>query len=152
MEAATLQRLINYWPPFFFSGIRATKIQPDFSAVEVRLKLRWSNRTLLGAQYGGNLYAMTDAWYGMMIMYRLGKGYQVWDQRASIDFIAPARTDVYATFRLDDNAVESIRERTSTGEKFLPEFEVEVVDTNNVVVARISKTVYVRQRQKEVGR
>ncbi|GAB3247925.1 hotdog family protein [Chitinimonas naiadis] len=146
MKASTFKRLINLWPPFLFTGIHATHISADYREVDCRLTLRWFNRNYVNTHFGGSLFAMTDAWYMLMLMPILGKDYFVWDQSAAIEFIAPARGVVTARFRLDDATLTTIREQTAGGEKYLPQFVVDIVDESNTVVARVNKTVYVRKK------
>ncbi|GHD61055.1 DUF4442 domain-containing protein [Jeongeupia chitinilytica] len=148
MNASLLRRLINWWPPFLLTGIHATRITADYHEVDVELRLRWYNRNYVGTHFGGSLFAMTDAWYMLMLMHTLGRDYYVWDQSASIDFLAPGRGVVTARFRLDQGTLDDIRTRTDGGEKYLPQFNVEIVDTKGEIVARVQKTLYVRRKPK----
>lgn len=146
MKANTLRRLINLWPPFLFTGIHATRISPDYREVDCQLSLRWYNRNYVGTHFGGSLFAMTDPWYMLMLMPLLGRDYFVWDQQAGIEFIAPGRGKVTARFRIDDATLAEIRERTANGEKYLPQFVIDIVDEQNELIARITKTLYVRKK------
>jgi len=141
-----VRRLVNFWPPLFFTGIKATHISPDFRHIEVVLKLRWYNRNFVGTQFGGSLFAMTDPWYMLMLVHNLGPDYFVWDKSAHIDFIAPGRAAVKAVFRVDDDLLERIYAHTAEGKKYLPTFTVDVVDTEGHVVARVHRTLYVRAK------
>lgn len=146
MKANTLRRLINLWPPFLFTGIHATRISPDYREVDCQLSLRWYNRNYVGTHFGGSLFAMTDPWYMLMLMPLLGRDYFVWDQQAAIEFIAPGRGKVTARFRIDDATLAEIRERTASGEKYLPQFVIDIVDEQNELIARVTKTLYVRKK------
>ncbi|GLR14808.1 DUF4442 domain-containing protein [Chitinimonas viridis] len=146
MKANTLRRLINLWPPFLFTGIHATRISPDYREVDCQLSLRWYNRNYVGTHFGGSLFAMTDPWYMLMLMPLLGRDYFVWDQQAGIEFIAPGRGKVTARFRIDDATLADIRERTASGEKYLPQFVIDIVDEQNELIARVTKTLYVRKK------
>ncbi len=140
------RRLVNFWPPLFFAGIKATHISKDFRRIEVVLKRRLHTRNMVGTQFGGSLFAMTDPWYMMMLTYNLGRDYFVWDKSAHIDFIAPGRTSVKAVFTLDDAILERIREHTADGRKYLPNFAIDIVDDNGQLVARVHRTIYVRTK------
>lgn len=146
MKKALVRRLVNFWPPLFFAGIKATRISPDFRTIDVALKLRWYNRNYVGTQFGGSLFAMTDPWYMMMLMHNLGGDYYVWDKSAHIDFTAPGRGPVRAEFRLDDATLDRIRAHTRHGEKYLPEFTVDILDRDDTLVARVVRTIYVRHK------
>lgn len=146
MKAYLFRRLINSWPPLFFAGIAAKSISDDYRAVEVVLKLRWYNRNNVGVHYGGSLFSMTDPWYMLMLMQNLGKEYYVWDKLASIDYIAPGRGAVRARFQIDDALLDDVRAKTASGEKYLPEFQVDILDENKKLVARVKRTLYVRKK------
>ncbi|MFC4157845.1 DUF4442 domain-containing protein [Chitinimonas lacunae] len=146
MKASTLRRLINLWPPFLFTGIRAERISSDYREVEVVLNLRWYNRNYVGTHFGGSLFAMTDPWYMLMLMQRLGRDYYVWDREASIEFLAPGRGRVRARFQISDEQLADIRQQTASGEKYLPRFGIDILDQQNQVVARVSKTLYIRRK------
>ena len=139
---------INLWPPFLGAGIRVRYIAPDWSEVRVELRQRLLNRNAVGTHYGGSLFSMTDPFYALMLLHHLGERYLIWDQAASIDFVAPGRGTVGAVFRLTGNEVESIRAQAASGAKVLPEFDVEVLDAAGAVVARVHKTLYVRLKER----
>lgn len=147
MKAGIFRVLINLWPPFLLTGIHCTRISADFREADVRLSDRLLNRNPLGTHFGGSLYAMVDPWYVMLLVSLLGREYIVWDKSATIDFLAPARGTVRARFRLEDGVVDEILARTREGDKFLPEFQVEVTDETGEVVARVRKELYVRRKR-----
>ena len=146
MKASTLRRLVNLWPPFLASGIRATYLADDYREAEVVLKQHWYNMNYVGVHFGGSLFAMTDAFYMIMLMRVLGKAYYVWDRRACIDYLKPGRGTVTARFKIDDAALQTILDKTAGGEKYFPEFMVEITDATGDVVARVQKTLYVKKK------
>lgn len=146
MKAGVFRRLVNLWPPLLFSGIRAKSISDDYRQVDVTLTLRWYNRNYVHVHFGGSLFAMTDPWYMLMLMHNLGRDYYVWDQRGTIEYVAPGRGVVTARFRLDDAIINEIRERTADGEKYLPEFHVEIFNEQQELVARVHRVLYVRKK------
>lgn len=147
MKSSLVRRFINYWPPFWFSGIRVTHISADYREVEIELRERWFNRNYVGTHFGGSLFAMTDASYMVMLIQNLGRDYYVWDQRATIEFVSPGRGAVSAKFQLAEETLQRIREQTAGGEKYLPVFNVDIVDAENKLVARVERTMYVRKKK-----
>ena len=135
---------MNLWPPFRGAGIRVRSIAADWSEATVELRARWLNRNYVGTHFGGSLFAMTDPFYALLLMHRLGGEYLVWDQGASIEFLAPGRGTVSATFALSEARVAEIRAAAAGGEKVLPQFDGEITDRAGMVVARVHKTLYVR--------
>ena len=105
-----LRRWINLWPPFLGAGVRIKYIAPDMKAVDVEMKLRWWNANYVGTHFGGSLFAMTDAFYMLMLMANLGRDYIVWDKAASIRYRKPGKGTVRAEFRLTDSESATIEE------------------------------------------
>jgi acyl-coenzyme A thioesterase PaaI-like protein len=145
MTAARIKRLINWYPPYLGAGIRATRVSDDFRYIRVEMRLRWYNRNYVGTHFGGSLFAMADPFLMLMAIHNLGRQYVVWDRSATIEFAAPGRGVVSAEFTLSEADLEAMREATAGGDKYLPCFDVNVVDEQGTVVARIHKELYVRR-------
>ena len=143
-RARVLRWMLNLYPPYLGAGIRVQHISPDMRSIRVAMKLTRWNRNYVGTQFGGSLYAMVDPFYMLLLIERLGRDYIVWDKAASIDFIAPGRGPVFASFAIDQAFIDQVRERTAGGDKYLPELPVEVRDGSGALVARVNKTLYVR--------
>lgn len=148
MRPATFRRLLNFWPPFLFNSIRVLELDENWSRARVVLRLRPWNRNYVRSQFGGNLFAMTDPFWMLLAMHRLGSDYYVWDKAGAIDFVSPGREDVYASFHLTDAMVEELRTAAAAGDKVLRWFETEVTTASGEVVARVRKQLYVRLKPK----
>ncbi|WP_323816078.1 DUF4442 domain-containing protein [Cellvibrio sp. NN19] len=144
MKASTFKFFVNLWPPLFFSGIKVTHLAADYRETRVTLKLRWYNKNYVGTQYGGSLVSMTDPWYMLMIMNNLGRDYFVWDKHAEVDYISPGKTHVHAQFKITDEILADIRAKTAAGEKYVPEFIVDINDDDGKLVARVKRRVYIK--------
>ena len=139
--------IMNAWPPFWGTRIHIEHISSDWKTLRMRMKLSFINKNYVGSHFGGGLFAMTDPFYMLMLMNLLGRDYLVWDKAASIEFIAPGRTTVYAHFEVTDAMLAEIKERTSSGEKFEPTYRIDVLDTAGNMVARVEKTIYIRKKR-----
>ena len=148
MRAHWLKIGMNLWPPFRGAGIRVVNFAEDYRSVDVELRMGRLNRNVVGAHFGGSLYAMTDPFYTLMLMHLMGREYRVAHAGARIDFIAPAHGRVQAHFEISDAQIESIRAAASDGSKQLPEFDVEVTDHHGTIVARVTHIVYVRLKKR----
>lgn len=142
---------MSYWPPLLAAGISIIDIQDDWMRLDVRMKMRWYNRNYVGTHFGGSLFAMTDPFYMLMLINILGKAYRVWDQAAKIDFIKPGVGCVTARFELTSAQISEIKQRTENGQKLLKVFPVTILDATGEVVARVERTVYVREKQRLSG-
>jgi acyl-coenzyme A thioesterase PaaI-like protein len=147
LSPRVLRWAMNLWPPLAGAGIRVRSIAPDFREFVVEMPLRRYNRNAFGTHFGGSLYAMTDPFFVLMLSHNLGPDYVVWDRSACVDFIATGRSRVRAVLRLRDEDLRSIRSMTANGSKHLHLFHADVVDAEDLLVARVEKLVYVRRRR-----
>ncbi len=113
------------------------------------MKLRWYNRNYVGTHFGGSLFSMIDPFYMLMLMNNLGKDYIVWDSKAEIDFVKPGRGTVRAHFVLTDDMLQEITEQTAQGEKFLPTYEIDIINTEGEIIARARKQLYIRRKSEK---
>jgi acyl-coenzyme A thioesterase PaaI-like protein len=141
-----MRRLLNFWPPFLFSGIKVAELAHDYRYCRVELKSRLWTRNINNSQFGGAMFAMTDPVYPLLLMGALGKEYQVWDKQADINFITPGKGKLTAEFWLSDEAVLDIKNATEQGDKHFPQFIVHIKDSNNQIVAEVNRTVYIRKK------
>jgi acyl-coenzyme A thioesterase PaaI-like protein len=148
MDGRWFGRLLSWYPPYWGTGIRV-RMAADYSVAEVRMALRFYNRNYFGTHFGGSLYSMVDPIYVLMLANRLGRGYSVWDQAATIEFVRPGRGVVRARFEVGDEQLEEVRAATAGGETYRPVWPVKVIDGDEKVVARVSKTLYIRRRSRE---
>lgn len=138
--------MLNAYPPYWATGIVVKRVSPDFREIIVQMKKRFYNRNYVNCHFGGSLYAMVDPFYMLMLIQILGKGYIVWDKFATIDFVKPGQGVVTAQFVIEDELLEEIIQKTAGGQKYLPEIPVNVVDQDDAVVCKVTKTIYVRKK------
>lgn len=146
MSPRLMKTLINLWGPFLGAGVKVEKISADYREVVVALKQRWYNRNYVGTHFGGSLFAMTDPFYMLMLMQLLGRDYFVWDKSASIEFVSPGRGTVRAYFELNDSILSEIRQQTAGGDKYLPELPINIVNDAGELVAKVTKTLYIKRK------
>src|SRR5437763_5928090 len=146
-NSRALRRGVNLWPPFLGAGIRVKHIASDMKAIDVEMKLRWWNANYVGTHFGGSLFAMTDAFYMLMLMANLGGDYIVWDKAATIRYRKPGKGNVRAEFRLTDSQLDDVREKLKTLPKYEPVFRVDVKDEAGLVIAEVEKLLYVRKKE-----
>ena len=109
MTPRRLRRVLRWWPPFVFSGIRVLEIADDWSSARIELRRRWYTANYVGTHFGGSLFAMTDPFWMILVMETLGRDYVVWDKAADIEFIKAVREPVYAQIRVDPVAIAELR-------------------------------------------
>jgi acyl-coenzyme A thioesterase PaaI-like protein len=142
-----LRWVFNVWPPFLASGIHVTALAGDWSHAAVELRQRPWNRNYVGTHFGGSLFAMTDPFWMILVMRRLGRDYIVWDKAGEIEFIKPGRGTVHCRFDVDEALLEELRAATADGAKALRWLDCPVTDARGELVARVRKQLYVRRKR-----
>ncbi len=142
-----LRHLLNFYGPYRGAGITIKHLADDFSSATISMPLRWYNKNYVGTHFGGSLYSMVDPFHMLLIMNQLGREYIVWDKSAQIDFISPGTGTVTAHFQVTPEQIEDIRKNTAQGNKYLPTFEVEVLNADGTLVAKAIKTLYIRKKR-----
>ena len=141
-----LKFVLNLYPPYFGAGIRVTHIGDDWLEIHVAMKLRWFNRNMVRTHFGGSLFAMAEPHPMLMLLQLLGKDYLVWYKGGAIEFVKPGRGTVRSVVKISEQDLLTIKANTMDGSRYLPEFNFQVVDEENEVVANIKKTVYIRKK------
>jgi Domain of unknown function (DUF4442) len=89
---------------------------------------------------------MCDPWLMLILMQHLGRDYIVWDKTASIQFLKPGRGTVTATFHVSSEQIADLRAQVEQAGKIEPLFNVDVIDEQGKVVAKVEKRLYIRKR------
>ncbi len=136
----------NFWPPFFGAGITVHHVSRDMLFAKMRLKWRPWSKNLVGTQFGGSIYAMTDPIYMAMLVNKLGSDYIVWDKASTVRFRKPGRTDLWAEFQLSNSDIEEIKDRLKASEKIDLERDVLVKNSDGETVAEVHKVIHIRNK------
>ncbi|MDX1756202.1 MAG: DUF4442 domain-containing protein, partial [Marinobacter sp.] len=70
----------------------------------------------------------------------------VWDKAAEIEFVKACRTKVTSVIKISESDLSNIRSQTAGGNKYFPEFMVEIRDEEQELVAKVRKTLYVKRK------
>ncbi|AWB83240.1 DUF4442 domain-containing protein [Corynebacterium liangguodongii] len=146
-SAKTLRRFMGFWPPYLGAGVRVVEFADDGSRVVVKHKLTKLNQNAVGTVFGGTIMSMTDPFYMLASMARLGKDYRVWDVAGEVQFLKPGTGTVTAVMEIPDETYELIKEKTADGQKYLHWFATDVTNENGEIVAKVRRQVYYRRRQ-----
>jgi acyl-coenzyme A thioesterase PaaI-like protein len=141
-----LKVFLNLWPPLLGAGIRVKRLDSDWKAVDVEMKLRPWNRNYVGTHYGGSLYSMADPFFMLMLIENLGRDYIVWDKAATIRFRKPGKGTVTAKFRLTDGVLDEIREALRTEKKIDRTFKVDLTSQEGTLVAEVEKVIHISKK------
>lgn len=136
--------LWNFYPPFLGSGIRITHIEPDFSAVEVRMRLRWWNKNYIGTMFGGSIYMMCDPFHMVILIKLLGTRYLVRDKGAEIKFLRKGEGGAHVRFEIDPKEIARIW--ACEDEVQEKEFLAFVHNDEGETIAEVRKRLYIRRK------
>ena len=139
-------RRIHWWPPLLGAGIKVTRMDHDYRAIDVEMRLTRLNRNVMGSHFGGSLYAMTDPFYMLMLMENLGREYIVWDKSATIRYKRPGFGTVRAEFRLPMEKIQEVLAAVNTSDRYEPVFFIKVIDGDGKIIAEVDKTIYCARR------
>jgi len=146
-----LKQPLNIYPPYLGAGVRVTYISKDWRELHVSMSMHWFNRNAVGTHFGGSLYAMVDPHLMLLLMKLLGKDYWVWDKSATIEFIKASKKKVTSVIMISDEDLEEIKRRTDSGEKYFAKFGIDITDEDHELVARVTKTIYIRRKKRSRG-
>ncbi len=145
-KSRVLRWKFNLFPAYRGTGARVTYISADFREARVKLPLTFRSRNAVGTIYGGSMYGAVDPMYMIMLMQLLGRDYVVWDKAATIRFRKPGRNTLFATFQLDDDELNAIRDATASGTPIDRTYNVDLVDAEGVVHASVQKVIYIKRK------
>ena len=137
--------VLNVYPPYAFTGIRVTRVDPQWRELHVSMKLRWYNINAVGSHFGGSLYSMVDPHLMLLLKQLLGPDYVVWDKTAGIDFRKPGRGCVHCLVQISDEQLEDIRRNTRDGAAYRPQYELEIKDDKGDIIATVTKVLHIRK-------
>ncbi|WP_104471824.1 DUF4442 domain-containing protein [Acinetobacter indicus] len=139
--------LINRYAPYRGADIAVEKMNLANYHIRVKMPLTRKNQNIVGVHFGGSLYAMVDPFYMLLLMHHLGSKYIVWDKAATIHFLAPGRSMVYADIRLNAMEVDTIRELAENYAPVYRNYHLNIFDEAGVRIAEVEKTVYIRRKK-----
>jgi acyl-coenzyme A thioesterase PaaI-like protein len=140
------RKIMNWMPTYFGTGGTVIFVASDWQEIHLRLRLNWRTVNYVRTIFGGSFFAAADPFYMLMLLKNLGKDYVVWDKSAAIRFKRPGKTTLYAKFAIDENLLQSLREKVAQEAEIEHTFLVQWVDKNGIVYAEIDRLCYIAQK------
>lgn len=143
-----LAKWMMYWSPMYKRSTgRVTNISPDFTEIDIEIKLSYKNRNIAGVIFGGSLFAATDPIFMLQLMQMLGNKYIVWDRAAEIQYKRPATPAAYAKFILTKEDLKKIIQEVNTnGETNIAKTVHLTSKDGNTIFAEVTKTMYIADK------
>lgn len=142
-----LKLRINTYAPYVGAGIKIEHINLDQGLCVVSMGLNALNKNIVGTQFGGSLYSMVDPFYMLMLMHQLGSSYVVWDKSSHIDFVAPGNSKVITRMKIPSTELITIQELAKDGDAVFREYQADIFDDQQKLIATVTKTIYIRLRK-----
>jgi hypothetical protein len=141
--------IYNFHPVYRRTGARIDYIDRSWKEIRISIPLRISTRNYYGTISGICMFGGVDPIYMVMLIKLLGPRYVVWDKEATIRFIKPGRTKLFAAFKIDDTELDSIRKTLEAETSATRTYPIELKDTEGVVCASVDKVIHMRKRRAE---
>ncbi|HIW95995.1 MAG TPA: DUF4442 domain-containing protein [Candidatus Corynebacterium gallistercoris] len=152
---ATPRRLkftLNAFPPLAASGIRIHHISEDWSQATVSLRLHWWNKNMHGAAFGGTLFSMTDAFFGTLVMKRLGPDFEAWTRTGTFQYLNPGHTDDTLQVSIPDDLVTRIKDEVAEDGFCNVPHTSTIYSPQGTIVGIGQQTLHVRKRRSPEAR
>lgn len=138
-------RRLEWYPPFWFMGVKIRSVSPDYHALHAYIPLRWYFKNMHGSMFGGFISAVADPLPALLCS-KVFKGVQVWTKSLHVEFLKPARTGLDLHIRLPQGALDAMRHDLEISGRASQEFAFDIVDARKRVVASVKNSVFVRRR------
>lgn len=136
----------NFFPAYRRTGGRLAYLDSNWSRVDLKLPLNWKTKNYVGTTFGGSMFGAVDPIYMIMLIKRLGPEYSVWDKSARINFKKPGKGTLYATCKILDDELNTIRQILETESTTERTYHIELKNDDSEVCAIIDKTIHIRRK------
>ena len=110
LKPRELKRMLNWWLPFIFNGIKIEKVSESFDAIDVRLKNTLWNRNPSKSIWGGSIFSAADPFFPIMLKQnalRSGVRTDFFTKSTEVKYLKQARTDLLYQFRLNGEDIKT---------------------------------------------
>jgi len=146
LKSRAIRFLLNRVPSYRRAGGEIVHVSSDLTYARVRIKYGWRTYGQKNSIFGGALYATIDPAYVIMLQWRLGRRYAVWDKAATIEFKRPARSTLHADISFSDAELQCLRAEVDANGRAERIFHVLLSDCAGVVHAEFMKHLVIKRR------
>jgi len=143
----TLKWAMRFYPPLFFQRIWVRRFHKDFRGVDVKIHRSLLNKNYNSSIFGGTIFSATDPFYAVLfdqIFQRKGYTNLVWLKSAEIQYLKPARKDLFFTIKLSDEEIIYAEKHLLQDGKYVANFDIELYDTDRILCVKVKNEVYIR--------
>src|ERR1700748_621941 len=147
VSEGVLKWAMRFYPPLFFQRIWVQKFGKGFTSVEVKVSKSIFNKNYNDSIFGGTIFAAADPFYALLfdqVLQRRGFKVRVWLKSAQIQYIKPARTNLYFKINITEEDITEAEHILNTVGKYVKAFPVEMYDKTGQHCVSLINEVYVR--------
>ncbi|MCI0506479.1 MAG: PaaI family thioesterase [Gammaproteobacteria bacterium] len=137
------KRRIEWYPPFFFMGVKVLELPDDWSRVRIKLPLNAFSRNMGDAMFGGYQASLADPIAALACVKRF-PGYSVWTRAMSIDFVREGKSDLELRFEFEETLFQKIRRELEQTGRSTPTFEYALYRSDGEICTKVTNTVAIR--------
>jgi len=146
-SSKTIAFLLNFFPPLFFNRIKITKANDRLSEIDIKIKYSWMNRNIQKSIFGGTLFSAFDPFFAIMYWQafsNLNIPMEVWVKSADINYLKPAKTDLFINFKIDNNDIQKAIDHLKTDFKYEVNHHIKAYDKKGEAYAEANILIYIR--------
>jgi|SRR6185437_5916809 len=147
LETKIRRILVNFFPCYRRGGGRIIFCSSDMQEIHVKVSLNWQTRNYVGSVFGGALYSAIDPIYMLQLLWILGKEYVIWDKSASMKFIRPVKSTVYAKFEINNELIDTIKTEVANNGRYIIDLPVTLQGKDGTVYFTASKQIYIASKE-----
>jgi len=142
-----LKWAIRFYPPLLFQRIWVKRFHKDFRGVDVKINHSLLNINYNKSIFGGSIFSATDPFYAILfdqILQRKGYKTLAWLKSAEIQYIKPARNNLFFTIKIEESEIAEAENQLKTVGKYIASFYFDLHDKNGLLCAKVKNEVYIR--------
>lgn len=142
-----LKWVMRLYPPMFFQRIWVKKIHTDFKGIDVKINRSLFTTNFGKSIFGGTIFSATDPFYALLfgqLMKRKGFRVTVWLKSAQIQYLKPARTNLYFSIQITEEMITEVETALRQNGKFVKAYPIDIFDSSGQRCAYAINEVYIR--------
>lgn len=141
-----LRLRLNLLPAYFRTGGKITYISQEMNEIHVKFPAKWHTKGFGGILQGNTIYGAAEPIYSMILHQLLGKNYVIFNRKSEITYKKPAKTEVFAHFRISVSLLKTIKEMVDKKQEEDFSFSVKIQDDWQQTYAEIKQEIYIARR------
>lgn len=139
------RRRIEWYPPFFFMGVKVIELEENWNRVRLRLPLTLFSRNMGNAMFGGYQACIADP-IAAIACHKQFPDVDVWTRTLYVDFERPGDSNLELRFEFDPALRTRIAEELERKGRSTPEFEYGLYREDGKICSRVHCRVAIRPR------